>query len=119
MDEEMSLEVDWGYTKMTLSVSWETEEKHLSFTRLSEFDNESARRYLLAAMPLKERNWKEESWGANMAEKAIMAGPIRYMRIKGSWEDIEVVTLEIWPICDRSTGKDEYITELSFKEEKH
>ncbi len=113
-----SAEVDWGYSNMTLSITHEDDAKHPSITTIDQFDKDrdAAIEFFGNAMPEEEDNWKGvTSWGTTTLEKTLMVGPVPFTRIRGSWEEIPEVTIEICPIPDSETGETTYITELAFK----
>ena len=93
-------QIDWGYADMTLSLSVEDSDQHPERKNLSQFTAEDAVRFFEETMPQEERGLSDLFSGAQKV------GPVRFLRIKGSWQDIEEVTIEIWPTL--------HITELSF-----
>lgn len=98
---EYDAQIDWGYTDMTLSVSVEDSDVHPEYPQLSQLTTDEAARFLETAMP------PEEHGLSDLLSQIQRIGPIRFWRIKGSWQDIEEVTVEIWPTL--------HTTELSFK----
>ena len=102
-------EIEWGYDQMTLSVSLEDSQKHEEYTSLGEFSTDEAVAFLKEAMP------EEEAWGRSVLDQAQSLGPLRFLRIKGSWEDLKKVTAEIWTIPQEQDDNLRYIAELSFK----
>ena len=107
-DKAYSAQIDWGFSKMTLSVETEASGKYKDYHSLSQFSTADAIDFFQSAMPDEERDWGENRLGAAMLAQARKVGPLQYRRIKGSWEGTEA-DVEIWPM------KDGYITELSFK----
>lgn len=107
-DTAYSAEIDWGYSKMTLSATLETSAKHTKHQSLDQFSTGDAIAFFKRTMPDEERNWREAQWGAATLDRALKLGPLRYQRIKGSWQGTEI-QVEIVPIGER------YITELSFE----
>lgn len=97
---EYETQVDWGYVDMTLSVSMEDSEKHPKYASLSEYPADEAIQLLERAMPPEERSLSD------LLSDTQIVGPLRFLRIKGSWQDIEEISIEIWPTL--------HITELSF-----
>ncbi len=113
-DDDYSFEIDWGYERMTLSVDTEAAGQHRIYESLTEFSAADAVRFIKSEMPDTEADWKETSWGISLADSARKAGPIRFLRAKGTWEETTEVTIEIWPVRQPDTGDTAYITELSF-----
>ena len=107
-DTAYSAQIDWGFSKMTLSAEKEVSGKYKDYRSLSQFSTADAIKFFEKTMPDEERDWGEKRWGAAMLAQAQKVGPLQYRRIKGSWEGTEA-DVEIWPM------KDGYITELSFK----
>jgi hypothetical protein len=107
-DTAYSAQIDWGFSKMTLSAEKEVSGKYKDYRSLSQYSTADAIKFFEKTMPDEERDWGEKRWGAAMLAQAQKVGPLQYRRIKGSWEGTEA-DVEIWPM------KDGYITELSFK----
>jgi hypothetical protein len=107
-DTAYSAEIDWSFSKMTLSAVKEASGRYKDYRSLSQFSTADAIEFFQRTMPDEERNWGENRLGAAMFAQAQKVGPLQYRRIKGSWEGTEA-DVEIWPM------KDGYITELSFK----
>lgn len=107
-------EVDWGYEKMTLSFSLEDSGKMKGHESLATVTEDEAKDFLAEAMPDLERDWTESQWGISTLESSKAAGPVSYMRAKGTMMDREV-TVEIWPAADKNKAEESYIVELSFK----
>ena len=87
--EACSLEVDWGYSKMTLSATWETSGKYKDYQSLQQFTTEDLISYFAETMPSEECDWKYPGWAAGAFTHAQKAGIISLNRIKGVWEDTE------------------------------
>ena len=107
-DDVLSLEVEWGYTGMTLSISAESTEESGEYTGIAELDLADAIAMMKKYMPPEEKDWKFENWGTDTLETARMAGPVYFNRYTGEYQGKEVL-IEVWEI------KDTYITELSVK----
>lgn len=107
-DTAYSAQIDWGFSKMTLSAEKEASGKHKDYHSLSQFSTADAIKFFEKTMPDEERDWGENRLGAAMLAQARKVGPLQYWRLKGSWEGTEV-DVDICPM------KDGYITELSFK----
>ena len=107
-DTAYSAQIDWGFSKMTLSAEKEASGKYKNYHSLSQFSTADAIDFFQRTMPDEERNWGRDHLGASMLKQAQKAGPLQYRRLKGSWEGTEA-DVDIFPMRDR------YITELSFK----
>ena len=107
-DTAYSAEIEWGYSKMTLSAGMETSGTYKDYRSLSRFSTADAVDFFKSTMPDEELNWTEEQWGVAMLDRAQKIGPLQYRRTKGSWDGIEI-QVDICPM------KDSYTTEMSFK----
>lgn len=112
-DRDCSAQIDWGYSKMTLSLDWEDSERFKDYTSLTQCSAEEAIAFMLEAMPSGEANWKTENWGTDLLQSAEMAGPLQFLRVKGTLGEMEI-TIEIWSV-GRNGSADTLLTELSFK----
>lgn len=109
-DKELSAEVDWGYSRMTLSFSKESEIKSESPLDITLLDRSDAIQMVADHMPPEEKNCQSDSWGTTLIREAQMAGPVRFMRYSGVFDGYDI-RIEIWPI--ESRGDVEYISEFS------
>ena len=114
--ENCSLEIDWGYSKMTLSATWETSGKYKDYQSLQEFTTADLISYFAETMPSEERNWKSPGWADEELAHAQKAGIVTLNRIKGVWEDTEV-TFDILRLPLDDAVED--IVELSFKSDDY
>ncbi|MBO5567381.1 MAG: leucine-rich repeat protein [Clostridia bacterium] len=110
--DSCSLEVDWGYSKMTLSVTWEASGKFKDYQSLKQFNTGDAIAYFAEFMPVEEKDWNNPGWGTENLARAQKVGITVLNRVKGIWEDTEV-TFDIITIS--SDGAAEELVELSFK----
>ena len=85
-DELFEAGIDWGYEKMTLSLSCEDSAKLKGHDSLASISGDEAKAFLLEIMPDIEANWKQSQWGIATMERAEAAGPVRFMRAKGKLE---------------------------------
>ena len=102
-------ELDWGYAKMTLSLTHGSTGAFKGYQSLEQFSAEDAVEFLEKTMPGEERDWSAENWAASTLKRAQLFGPIRILRYRGHWEGVGV-TAELCPVGDGQT-----IAELSFK----
>ena len=114
-DEDLSVGVDWGYSKMTLTMEYEakvdkTGEGNSSIPGLNKSIS-----YAKENMPKIENQWGgKRDWGKKTVSMAQYAGPVSYKRYEGDYKGMEL-TVEIWPVENQSTKKVSFITEASFK----
>ena len=112
-DELFEAGIDWGYEKMTLSLSCEDSAKLKGHDSLASITGDEAKAFLLETMPDIEANWNQSQWGIAAMERAEAAGPVRFMRAKGKLEGWEI-TVEICSLVEKNKGEESYIVELSF-----
>ena len=109
-------EIDWNYSKMTLSVTWESSGKYGDYQSLSQFNTGDDIDFAAAAMPDEEVDWKSAGWGRKALSRAQKIGPLRLMRAKGTWQGTEVsldiisVTGDAAPVVELSFTADDYQT---------
>lgn len=107
-------ELDWGYRSMTLSFTNKASLPYEGVTDLSELPQDEIRKIARDNMVDEEANWVSEGWGRSLVDEALFAGPLRYRKYTGAWNDTEVA-LEVWPIPDASSQGTSYICEVSFE----
>lgn len=113
-DPDFSVEVDWGYSKMTLSFKNEVKVKVEEEAELTSLGIDDVVEMSAGYMPSKERDWSRAGWGTETLEQAQFTGPVRFLRYIGRMDDpdIEELRIEIWPIL--SGEEVQHITEFSF-----
>lgn len=114
--DSCSLQIDWGYSKMTLSITWESSGRFKDYQSLEQFSTEDAISYFAEFMPADEIDWNRPGWGKENLARAQKVGIISYKRIKGSWEGTEV-TFDITSIPLNDAAED--MVELSFKADNY
>jgi hypothetical protein len=113
-DNKYEAQVEWGYEKMTLSISHDKKASDSGFSGTSLPGFEAARGMLADEAPEKFNNAGGENWGKNVLQAARIYGPILTTRSVGKWKGIKI-TVEVWPIVIAAEGRTEYIVEASFK----
>lgn len=113
-DPQFPAEIDWGYSKMTLSFSADESVKTKEVPDIGLLGRDDAVRMLAEKMPSEMENWGAAGWGRKNTEALRVAGPIRALRYAGTLED-QSMRIEIWPI----PGADgtQYIVEYSMEYE--
>ncbi|MBQ7678242.1 MAG: hypothetical protein IJT34_00135 [Butyrivibrio sp.] len=113
-EDEDKWEVDWGYSKMTLSISYSSSKKYNKYAQLSQFTTQDAILFAEKGMPDEDVGWKSGQWGVTKLQKAKIVGPLTFYRLDGgNWEDIDGIRVEIWSVA--SSTHTDYLTELSVK----
>lgn len=113
-DTNYEAEVDWGYSKMTLSLSCKKEKSNKGYDDLELPKKSAAIDMIKDKMPGKEKDWLYGNWGKKTIDDAKKAGPVYCCRYKGDFEGTKI-SVEIVPIENQSSGVTSYITEISFK----
>ncbi|WMT43081.1 hypothetical protein RE628_12900 [Paenibacillus sp. D2_2] len=111
-DTNYDAEVDWGYSKQTLSFSNDKEEstsKGLTLPTESEALN-----MLVSKIPGKLDKTNAQGWGTAKLLQAYAHGPILASRYSGTFEGLDT-DIEVWPIASASGSGTDYIVEISFK----
>ncbi|KAL2200281.1 hypothetical protein P885DRAFT_57162 [Corynascus similis CBS 632.67] len=108
-DNEYDAQVEWGYKKMTLSISHKKKVSDPGSGGTSLPDVESARSMIVGNAPDTLGNW-----GKNALRKARVYGPILTTRLTGTWKGLKLI-VEVWPIVISAEHKPEYIVEVSVK----
>lgn len=117
-DTNYEAQVDWGYNKMTLSLSNKKTEKNNGYDEMELPGRKDAIEIIKDNMPGKEEDWKEKNWGKDLIDDVKKCGPVYYSKYEGEIEGI-TVDIEVWPVYTESTDSTEYITEVSFKEDEY
>lgn len=117
-DTNYEAQIDWGYNNMTLSITRNKEVSNKGYGELELPKKSEAISILKKEMPGKEVDWKGSNWGIKLIENGKKYGEVYYKKYKGQYEDISYA-IEVWKIVNQTTGKTEYITELSFKEDTY
>lgn len=102
-------QVEWGYERMTLSLSHEKEVPASGSGGTTLPDAESARDMIGSKAPR-----ELGAWGKDALREARIYGPILTTRLVGKWKGTKL-TVEIWPIVIAAADKPEYIVEASVK----
>ena len=105
-------QLDWGYEEMNLSFNLDSNAALKGHESLASVTGAEAKDFMKSAMPEEEADWKESRWGIEMIDRSKIAGPVRFLRARGTLRDMEI-TVEIWPVDEK---KGSCIVELSFKE---
>ncbi|MCM3039397.1 CYTH domain-containing protein [Paenibacillus motobuensis] len=111
-DTNYKAEVDWGYSKQTLSFSNDKEE---SASKGLNLPNEAeALNLLISKIPGKLDKTNASGWGTVKLLQAYAHGPILASRYSGTFEGLET-DIEVWPIIGANGSGTEYVVEISFK----
>lgn len=112
LSSNCTTQIDWSYSKLTLSLTWESSGKYKDYLSLKQFNTGDAISYFAKSIPEEENNWITPGWGTETLAHAQKVGITTFHRVKGNWEGTDV-TFEIAAIP--ANGNFDYIVELSFK----
>ncbi|MCR4626454.1 MAG: hypothetical protein K5640_02295 [Treponema sp.] len=111
--KELEPEIDWGYSKMTLSYSMDYEPSNEGYGDLVLPELADGLKVAAENMPAIEANFGKKNWGTKALKKGKFVGPIVYKKYKGKANGVKV-SVEVWPIENQKTHEVEYLAEFSF-----
>ena len=111
-DSQFPAQVDWGYSKMTLSFSYEASIENESLQDLDALERNSAVDMVGQNMPTREKDWLRKDWGTEALESAQMTGPVHFYRYSGELGESKI-QIDVWQIPVGNEVQD--IVELSVK----
>ncbi|PMD50970.1 uncharacterized protein K444DRAFT_706710 [Hyaloscypha bicolor E] len=97
-------QIEWGYQKLTLSIS-----RGMDLPGTSR-----SRTLMINDAPDKFDNWLFNNWGTDALAVSRIFGPVFAKRSIGTWSGLKLY-IEVWPIIDAAGTGTEYIVEASFK----
>ncbi|GMK56050.1 hypothetical protein CspeluHIS016_0211060 [Cutaneotrichosporon spelunceum] len=106
-------EVDWTYSKKTLSFTLKKKWSAKGHHGTSLPDDDTGRHLLLKYMPDELHDWGKKHWGDRIMATTRQHGPVTSNVWKGKWAGT-VVKLEVLPIKNAEGTGHETIVELSF-----
>ncbi|AKU18724.1 hypothetical protein VV02_07315 [Luteipulveratus mongoliensis] len=113
-DTNYDAEVDWGYSKQTLSFSNEKGHSDSGYSGTSMPSEATGRGWLVAEIPGKLDDWGSGGWGGDTLSASRAHGPVTSTVWKGTWKGVET-EVEVLPIKNASGTGTENVVELSFK----
>lgn len=112
-DTNYEAEVDWGYSKQTLSFS-NTKKISTNAVGAQLPSEQDMLTMLLDKLPGKLNKWSAPNWGKQILSQSRVYGPLVFYRYEGQWEG-QKLTLEVWPIRNSEGTGTEDLVEISFK----
>lgn len=107
-------QVDWGYSKQTLSFSNSKMCSRSGYTGMDLMDKPDSIDELTSHSPGKFENWLSPNWGTDILAVSHKYGPVDAKRWTGTWRGLKIY-IEVWEILEvDGTGYDR-IVEASFK----
>nr|WP_322903346.1 hypothetical protein [Paenibacillus sp. SGZ-1009] len=116
-DTNYDAEVDWGYSKQTLSLSNDKDSKAPD-SSASLPSAKKALELVIDNIPGKLENWKSSNWGKDKLKNSRVYGPIMASKYEGSWNGLDV-DIEVWPIRKADGEGTEPVIEISFKADQY
>ncbi|WP_377273334.1 hypothetical protein [Peterkaempfera sp. SMS 1(5)a] len=114
-DTNYDAEVDWGYSKQTLSFSNEKSHSGSGYSGASMPSSSTGRNWLVNEIPGKLDDWLGSNWGSDTLAASSVHGPVASQVWSGAWEASDDAGIEVLPVKAASGTGTEYIVELSFK----
>ncbi|EHS59911.1 hypothetical protein [Paenibacillus sp. Aloe-11] len=111
-DDNYDAEVDWGYSKQTLSFS--NDKKTNASKGLTLPSPDQALKQLLDNLPGKLQNWKSSNWGKKALADSRVRGPVQVSKYEGIFQGLDT-DVEVWPIRSANGSGTDTIIEISFK----
>jgi hypothetical protein len=115
-ENDYEAQVDWGYTKQTLSFSNTKMVSHSGYTDMDLMNKTDSVSELVSHAPGKFQNWLWPNWGTDILQSSTnhKYGPVSGKRWEGTWRG-QKIYIEVWEIIETDgTGYDR-IVEASFK----
>lgn len=113
-DTNYDAEVDWGYSKQTLSFSNDKSHDGDDYSGTSMPSSSTAIDWLVGDIPGKLEDWTDDGWGKDTLQDARIHGPVTSNEWEGSWEGTDS-SIEVLPVKAASGSGTEYVVEASFK----
>ena len=104
-------EIDWGYSKMTLSFAANAEVKTEKTPDLSLLTADKAVQMALENLPPEVKDQETDGQEDEFIKNIQVVGPVRFLRYEGALGK-QSVRIEVWPIPSE-TGEIQYTAELS------
>ena len=104
-------EIDWGYSKMTLSFAANADVKTEKTPDLSLLSSAEAVEMAVQNLPASLKNQNTDASKNEIAEDIQGVGPVRFLRYEGALGK-QSVRIEVWPIPSETDGI-HYTAELS------
>jgi hypothetical protein len=114
-DDNYDAEVDWGYSKQTLSFSNEKSHSASGYSGTSMPAANTGRTWLVNEVPGKLEDWGSSNWGKDTLAASRVHGPVASKVYEGGWESSDDASIEVLPVVGAGGSGTEYVVELSFK----
>ncbi|MYW68801.1 hypothetical protein GTY65_32695 [Streptomyces sp. SID8379] len=118
-DTNYEAEVDWGYSKQTLSFSNEKSHSASGYSGTALPTGATGLGWLSKDLPGKLADWNSDGWGTDTLAAARVHGPVTSAVYSGAWESSDDASIEVVPVVAASGSGTEYVVELSFKTDSY
>ncbi|MBO1337426.1 hypothetical protein [Streptomyces sp. VRA16 Mangrove soil] len=119
-DTNYDAEVDWGYSKQTLSFSNEKSHSASGYSGTAMPTAATGLGWVVKDIPGKLADWGSDGWGTGVLKASRIHGPVTSSVYAGAWESSDDASIEVLPVVGAGgTGTTEYIVELSFKTDSY
>lgn len=113
IDSKSKIELEWGYTNKTLSLSLERNEDISNALATTTLSIEELQKMFIKNAPGQFTNWKEsENWGIEQISKSKAYCPIHAMDYTGRWSETDI-EIDIW--SRKINDNTDVVVEISFK----
>lgn len=114
-DTNYDAEVDWGYSKQTLSFSNEKSHSGSGYSGTTLPAASTGRSWLVGEIPGKLEDWNSKNWGKDTLSASAAHGPVTSQVWEGAWESSDDASIEVLPVRNAAGTGTEYVVEVSFK----
>lgn len=113
-DTGYEAQVEWGYTKQTLSISRKKTASDSGYSGMDLPGTSNSRAMLIDEAPDKFDDWLWNGWGTDLLDMSRIYGPVLAKRSIGTYSGSQLF-IEVWPILNAAGTGTEYIVEASLK----
>lgn len=113
-EDDYEAQIDWGYTKQTLSFSNRKTFKDNDYSGMSLPNLKDSIKVAVDEAPGKFENWQYKNWGKDILEDSRIYGYVKAKRYIGEFENTKTY-IEIWKIINEAGTGYEHMVEISFK----
>ena len=113
-DTGYDAQVEWGYTKQTLSISRKKTASDSGYSGMDLPGTSASRDMLIDEAPDKFDDWLFNGWGTDLLGTSRIYGPVLAKRSIGTYSGLQLF-IEVWPILNAAGTGTEDLVEASFK----
>ncbi|UJF34010.1 hypothetical protein [Paenibacillus hexagrammi] len=113
-EDDYEAQVDWGYSKQTLSFSNKKTVHHNGYDGMELLSENDAIDEAISHAPGKFEDWGSNNWGTDKLDDSKAYGPVDAKRWIGTWQN-KTMYIEVWEIKKESGSGYDYVVEASFK----